>query len=380
MTIDATLARGLVIALAAAALASILFRTARRESLWLIGLPAALAYFRAAFPGFLLVVCLAHLVTRALGSVANRARRWRWTTGVLALLIVTFTAGRLGRWDQPQPLAPGGWPVALCTLDMWLALRVVTLVWEVGSGKIPPPPLAALLGWLCFPMTLGGPLIRYAELPQSAAVQPGLWRSRAWWADLGLGSAKLAAGTLLGMVPPMPATANAGVRLVHGAALVLIAGPIGFYLTFAGYFHLMQTLARPTGIVLPDSFNRPFGRENISEFWANWNMTATRVFRDYVFYSRWGLRRHHVYANTIVLFTLVGLWHGANAYWILWGVLHGVMFCAFLVWLKWEAARGRRGRAAIGTPGDAASRIVTYLGVCVAWYLPSKILRWMGVV
>ncbi len=380
MTIDDTLARGLAIALIAAAVSPLLLRAGRRESLWLIGLPAAVAYFRSAFPGFLLVVGLAHLVAHALGAVTNAARRWRWTTRVLALLIATFMAGRLGSWDRPLLFSPGGWPVVLCTLDMWLALRVVTLVWEVGSGKISPPPFGALLGWLCFPMTLGGPLLRYSELPQSATAHPEVWRSGAWWADLGSGSATLAGGLLLGMVPPMLANEDPGARLAHGAALVLIAGPIGFYLTFAGYFQLMQTLARVTGIVLPDSFNWPLGRENISEFWANWNMTATRVFRDYLFYSRWLPRRHNVYLNTLVLFTLVGLWHGANGYWLLWGVLHGVMFCAFLAWRKWNAARGRRGLAATGTAADIAGRMVTYLGVCLAWYLPSKILQWLGVV
>ena len=159
--------------------------------------------------------------------------------------------------------------------------------------------------------------------------------------------------------------------------MVLIARPVGFYLTFAGYFDLMQTLARVMGTVVPDSFNWALGRENISQFWANWNMTATRVFRDYLFYSRWGLRRHDVHVNTLVLFTLVGLWHGANAYWILWGFLHGVMFCAFLAWRKWGASRGR---AITGTPADVASRVATYLGVCAAWYLPSKVLQWLGVI
>ncbi len=226
-------------------------------------------------------------------------------------------------------------------------------------------------------MTLGGPLLRYSEMPQSAAVELALWKSPAWWTELGLGSAKFATGVLLGMVPPMGASEGSGVRLSHVVTLVLIRGPVGFYLTFAGYFDLMQMLARVMGPSCPTAST---GRSDVRispQFWANWNMTATRVFRDYLFYSRWGLRRYNVYVNTLVLFTLVGLWHGANAYWIPWGFLHGVMFCAFLAWRKWGASRGR---AITGTPADVASRVATYLGVCAAWYLPSKVLQWLGVI
>ena len=121
----------------------------------------------------------------------------------------------------------------------------------------------------------------------------------------------------------------------------LFTGPVGFYLSTASYFHLMEVLGRPAGFKLPPSFNYPLGRENISAFWMNWNMTATFLFRDYLFYNRWGRRTYNIYFNTVLLFTLVGLWHAANAYWILWGFLHGLSFCVFLLWRKYNGRLGR---------------------------------------
>jgi D-alanyl-lipoteichoic acid acyltransferase DltB (MBOAT superfamily) len=154
--------------------------------------------------------------------------------------------------------------------------------------------------------------------------------------------------------------------------MALLVAPWSFYLTFAGFFQMIQSLGRVAGVPVPDSFNRAFGRENIAAFWANWNMTATRVFRDYLFYARWGSSRHHAFLNTLILFTLVGLWHDTHPYWILWGFLHGILFCAYMLWRR--IAPRPRGTWA----GLLVARAITYVSVCACWYLPSKILQGLG--
>ncbi len=380
MTFNASHLRGLRIALAAAAMTPMLLRSARRESLWVIGLPAALIYFGAAFPGFILVIGLAYLVARRLGRIVDPASRWRWTLVALVLVVVLFAAGRLGHWDQQPIHLRETRPLMLWTLDMWLVLRLVTLFWEVGSGAVRIPSVRAYVGWIALPMTLGGPLLRYSELPAAFETQPSAWRSIAWWKDLMVGTAQLLGGTALGTLPEFIAGHWPEARLLRGVVLVFLSGPVGFYLTFAGYCQLLQTLARPAGLAIPDSFNWPFGRENISAFWANWNMTATRVFRDYLFYNRWGLRGYNAYVNTLILFGLVGLWHSANAYWVSWGLLHGIMFSGFLAWRRWKLAHQGHGAHAPGMLADLLARTATYVCVCAAWYLPSKVLRLLGVV
>src|SRR5207247_90603 len=106
-------------------------------------------------------------------------------------------------------------------------------------------------------------------------------------------------------------------------------------------------------------------------------MSVTAVFRDYLYYNRWGRKTYNVYFNTIVLFLLVGLWHAANSYWLLWGLLHGLLFCAFLIWTRY-------GKPSMRLPlqGTVISRMssiaLTYVAVCACWYLPSKILQKLG--
>ena len=165
-----------------------------------------------------------------------------------------------------------------------------------------------------------------------------------------------------------------GAHFWKNATVTFFTGPISFYLTTAGYFQLMELLAAPSGFKLSPSFNFPIGRENISSFWMNWNMTATFVFRDYLFYNRWGRATYNIYFNVVLLFTMVGLWHACNAYWVLWGCLHGLLFCTFLSWRKYNSRLGRiplRGTFASRT----SARVLTYVSVCMCWYLPSKILQ-----
>jgi D-alanyl-lipoteichoic acid acyltransferase DltB (MBOAT superfamily) len=106
-------------------------------------------------------------------------------------------------------------------------------------------------------------------------------------------------------------------------------------------------------------------------------MTATRVFRDYLFYNRWGRGTYNIFLNTLLLFTAMGLWHGANVYWVSFGVLHGLAFCGFLVWRRYRGvleALPLRGTAG----ADIAARVLTYVTVCACWYLPTKIAARLG--
>ncbi len=344
--------------------------------LLLVSLLAAAEYYRYALAGFLIVSGFSYAALLWLDRSKNRAERWKWACFFLVLLGILFTLGRLRGWEE-NLTAPGPLHIVLFSMNMWMVLRLVTVFWEVGSGSLALPPIGRYCVWMCLPFGFGGPLLRFSEFPKELCPDASLLVSESWLRGLAAAISKLCAGVFL--------TAALGLiaqRFPHpnvwGKGLVAVSGPFEFYLTYAGYYQLMEVLAALCGIAVPPSFNAPIGRQNISAFWANWNMTATRVFRDYLFYNRWGFERHNPYVNSIVLFTLVGLWHAANAYWILWGLLHGVYMCCFLLWRK--HSKGLFG----GLPlrGSAttlwAARAFTFLVVCSAWYLPPKLLQMLS--
>lgn len=373
VSIDNNLLVGLAVAVAFALLIAIP-RVGNRKLLVVLSAMAAAAFFRREFAGFLIVSAIAYAVVCWLSAQPPAGRRWPLACAAIVVLAVVFTLGRVQHWDRPALPTPLG-PIAVYSLGMWPALKLVTLFWEVGAGSVAKPSVSGYFLWTCLPFTLGGPILRWSEMPKLIVPEPRLFKSAAWWRGGVAATAKLIAGISLAAAQTLLAT-RSHAHYLNNAVSTFVTGPLSFYLTTAGYFHWMQLLALPTGIKLPDSFNYPIGRENISAFWMNWNMTATFVFRDYLFYNRWGGQTYNVYVNTIVLFTLVGLWHAANAYWIIWGFLHGLLFCSFLLWRKYNH------RFSIPMRGTTVSRTVarlfTYFCVCMAWYLPSKILQKLG--
>jgi D-alanyl-lipoteichoic acid acyltransferase DltB (MBOAT superfamily) len=309
-----------------------------------------------------------------LGRSADPAARWRWANVALCALLAGFV---IVQWTRVGG-APGfgGTSLHFVYLDMWLLLRLVNYLWEVGSGKAPGSRAAHYLLWVALPFTSIGPVLRYSELEaqlSSTEAAPAAWRVARWWRRLASGLALIAAGAVL-------ATLQA--RMLGGGeappgfkvAAWLGTGPWGFLLTYSGFFSTMECLAQAWGLRLPPSFQRPFGQINLSRFWAGWNMTVTSLIRDYLFFNRWGFRRSNLYVNTVIVFAAVGLWHGVNGYWLIWGLLHGLGFGVFLAWRRIaERHRFEPPRLPAGLAG-VPSRIATYLFVCACWVLPPQIL------
>lgn len=337
---------------------------------------AAALWYQEAFVGFLLVSSIAYAAAYCCSTQTLPSRRWSAACLGIFAVIAVFTAGRVLHWDRPYAVQPSV-SIILYSLEMWAVLRLLTLFWEVGSGSVAMPSPAKYILWICMPFSLSGPLLRLSQFPAVIQCDRKLWRSSDWWLEMLAAVAKLTAGISFGAAQAI--ISNRWPHFWANVLLTFVSGPLGFYLSTAGYFQLMEVLARPAGFQLPPSFNLPIGRQNIAEFWANWNMTATFMFRDYLFYNRWGMQTYNIYFNTILLFTLVGFWHAANPYWILWGFLHGVLFCSFLIWRKYKNVL--EGVPLRGTrTANLMARVLTYAAVCLCWYVPSKLLQKMGYV
>jgi D-alanyl-lipoteichoic acid acyltransferase DltB (MBOAT superfamily) len=317
------------------------------------------------------------MLERAAGAGdAGRKFQWRWSCVGQVVLIGAFL---IGRWFQleARSVSLAGIEWAFFSLDMWLLLRLVTFLWEFGSGRIARPGLLDFAVWICMPFTIFGPVLRYSQFERSPDSQKksDLY-SRGWLLKLLSAAVQIACGVALvklhtGMYDDGGESLSSWAKLVDGFGI----SPWSFLLLWGGYYKLMECLALMWGVVLPPSFNMPLGRPNISEFWANWNMSATTIFRDYLFYTRWGQRKPNLYLNTMIIFFLVGLWHGLNWYWIIFGLMHGVGFCCF-IWYRQQ--RNLKKFEITGIPFQMFGRVITYVFVCSCWLVPSKILKLLG--
>ena len=105
-----------------------------------------------------------------------------------------------------------------------------------------------------------------------------------------------------------------------------VAFSIQLFCDFSGYSDIAIGSARVLGIRLMQNFNRPYSAPSITEFWKRWHISLTSWFRDYVYLplARFKVTPIWLYAATIIVFTLSGLWHGANWTFVVWGLYHGI--------------------------------------------------------
>ncbi|MFH2123810.1 MAG: MBOAT family O-acyltransferase [Pseudomonadota bacterium] len=102
------------------------------------------------------------------------------------------------------------------------------------------------------------------------------------------------------------------------------------YLDFSAYSEIARGTASLFGISLSRNFNFPHTATNIAEYWRRWHITMSRWVMDYLFKPLGGFRiRNPLQYGRIMLITmgLVGLWHGAQWTFVIWGILNGI--CLF---------------------------------------------------
>lgn len=99
------------------------------------------------------------------------------------------------------------------------------------------------------------------------------------------------------------------------------------YGDFFGYSSIALGCALCMGFTLIDNFQTPYLSESIQEFWRRWHISLSTWFRDYLYIplggNRVGIPRWVL--NTLVVFTVCGIWHGANWTFMIWGFVHGLL-------------------------------------------------------
>lgn len=134
---------------------------------------------------------------------------------------------------------------------------------------------------------------------------------------------------------------------------------------FFGYTLIAIGVAGLFGVKLQDNFRSPYGSYSLKEFWARWHISLSTWFRDYL-YIPLGGSKHAPYRwvlAIILTFGLSGLWHGASATFIYWGLFHGIYY---LIEQKFFPA-GKTSE--MGTLEKSVRWAITFIAVMIGWIL-----------
>lgn len=178
-----------------------------------------------------------------------------------------------------------------------------------------------------FPSILSGPISRATkQLPQ-------YFKKRVFNYDKAVEACKL---ILMGTVMKLCLadrlciyvdTVYANIPNHNGTTLLFtsILYTIQIYADFAGYSLLAIGSGKLLGIELPTNFIRPYFSKTVTEFWRRWHISLTTWFRDYIYFPLGGNRvsKMRWMLNTMIVFVVSGLWHGAAYTFLIWGALHG---------------------------------------------------------
>lgn len=120
------------------------------------------------------------------------------------------------------------------------------------------------------------------------------------------------------------------------------------YVDFSGGIDITRGVAQVLGIDMAENFRRPYFSRTINEYWRRWHMSLGAWMREYVFYpialsktflnvskkmkkSKFGATAFGAHVSkvlatsfaSLIVFFLVGVWHGANWKYVGFGLWNG---------------------------------------------------------
>ncbi len=217
-----------------------------------------------------------------------------------------------------------------------------------------------------FPQLIAGPIVNGAEmLPQFARMGKEKFDAELFFRGLAL--------FIMGLFKKVILADTLGAGVDYGylnmqllgridAVIVIIAYSLQLYFDFSGYCDMARGLGAMLGFHIPVNFNSPYKAVNIIDFWKRWHITLNRFFTGYVYIPLGGNRKGktRMYVNLLLVFLLSGIWHGAGWNFIVWGMMHGVLY-VITRWLQEHVKGGRLHMAA------AVKRILLFIYVSMAW-------------
>ncbi|MEA3329279.1 MAG: MBOAT family O-acyltransferase [Nanoarchaeota archaeon] len=131
--------------------------------------------------------------------------------------------------------------------------------------------------------------------------------------------------------------------------LAVVFFPLQLYFDFSGYIDIARGSSKVLGIQLSKNFNRPLFARNPADFWKRWHITLSKWFEDYVFtplylftskirfFSKLNFKNKHFLSFFLSLFIgeiFLGLWHGANWTFVLFGVYYAIFIFLYYLFRK----------------------------------------------
>jgi alginate O-acetyltransferase complex protein AlgI len=179
-----------------------------------------------------------------------------------------------------------------------------------------------------FPQLIAGPIVRYHDINEQIKERKHSFDLFARGIErflVGLAKKVLIANTMAELVDGILQVPFNSIPSLY-LFLVIISGALQIYYDFSGYSDMAIGLGRMFGFKILENFDYPYISKSPSEFWKRWHISLSAWFRDYLYIPLGGSRRGPIrqIVNVLIVFSLVGLWHGAEFNFIFVGFACGI--------------------------------------------------------
>src|SRR5690554_5687216 len=226
-------------------------------------------------------------------------------------------------------------PLGVC----FFTFRLISYLIEINRGKIEPTrDFVAFAAYIAFfPTLLAGPIDRPNDfLPQ-------LKSARVFDYNMAMdGTRQILWGIFKKMVIADNMAlfigsvwGNLGDQNATTLLIAALAYPIQLYADFSGYSDMAIGVGKILGIRVAINFRYPFFARNVAKYWRSWHMSLTSWITDYVFMPLNVKFRKlgdlGLISAVIINMIIIGIWHGANWTFAVFGLYHGLLFVPLIL-------------------------------------------------
>lgn len=229
----------------------------------------------------------------------------------------------------------------------YVTFRALDVIFSINDGVIKKlAPLQYIAFLFFFPTISSGPIDRYRRFLQDWQRQ----RTRdEFFIDLDTAVERIFRGFLYKFIIAALISTKWVANVEHGGGLHVLSYMYGYtlylFFDFAGYSAFAIGFSYLFGIHSPENFNLPFLSKNIRDFWNRWHISLSFWFRDHVYMrflltaakKKWFKGKHTAnYLGLFLTFGLMGVWHGTESYYLIYGFYHSALLCGYDWFARWN--------------------------------------------
>lgn len=230
----------------------------------------------------------------------------------------------------------------------YYTLQVISYLLDVYWGRISAEKnyWKVLLFTCYFPQLVQGPISKYSE------ISPELFKEHYFeWKNIKYGVQLMIWGYFKKMLIADRIGVNVN-AIFHGegtpygltAWIGLVFYGIQLYCDFSGGIDVIRGASECLDIGIKDNFRQPYFSLSLGEFWRRWHISLGTWMKDYIFYpvsmatwmgrlkkrlknitSRKNANRIGMAIADLMVFALVGVWHGLGTNYLAWGLYNGII-------------------------------------------------------